>query len=84
MDRLHDKVEGLPTPGTTSPINELHVNYPLQNTTHAIKKHECVCAAHNSLPRVCFIHHEILLPCEFFKLIQIRLFFVVIKDETEI
>ena len=69
IDRLHDKVEGLPTPGTTSPINGLHVNYAQQNTTHVSSKREYkyVCAAQNSLPRVFFNISRISFTLRYFQ-----------------
>ena len=42
IDRLHSKVEGLPTPESTTLINTPHVNYPQQNTIHVNLKDKFV------------------------------------------
>jgi len=85
MDRLHGKVEGLPTPGSTTLINTPHVNYPQQNTTHVNLKDKFVSSSERCIMLFFFLNitssHWLTICC---RLISTDLFFVTIKDETRI
>jgi hypothetical protein len=52
IGRMHDKVEGLPTPGSTTLINRPHVNYQQQNTAHVNLKDKFVSSSERHV--ICF------------------------------